>query len=105
MAQIKTTGNAQIDQATAEIAVALRDACPGQREQEYYDVAMRLRDAIMAGTRELDRSGGWPGTGYVPEPPLDNWMAGDRERVLAQADEAVERFQGRQDDSFMGPAL
>jgi hypothetical protein len=52
---ISTTGNAAVDSAAAEIAVALRDASPGRRDQHYYDEATRLRDAIMAGTRELDR--------------------------------------------------
>jgi len=51
---IEVTGNHQIDQAAAEIAVYLRDASPGLREQHYFDVAMELRDRIMAGTRELD---------------------------------------------------
>ena len=46
---IKTTGNHLIDSATAEIAVALRDASPGQRDQEYYDQAARLRDDIIRG--------------------------------------------------------
>jgi len=54
MAQINTTGNDDIDMATAEIALSLRDASPGQRQQEYYDMAESLRDAIMRGTRELD---------------------------------------------------
>jgi hypothetical protein len=55
MAQIRTTGNHDIDTATAEIAVALRNSSfTVQRDQDYYDEAMRLRDAIMAGTRELD---------------------------------------------------
>lgn len=55
MAEINVTGHADIDQATAEIAAALRDASkvPGPDEW-YYDEAARLRDAIMAGTRELD---------------------------------------------------
>ena len=52
MPSVNTTGNADIDTATAEIAVALRDAAPGKRDQEYYDEAMRLLDAIMKGTRE-----------------------------------------------------
>jgi hypothetical protein len=47
---IQTTGISQVDQATAEIAVALRDASPGHREQGYCDEAMRLRDAILNGT-------------------------------------------------------
>lgn len=51
---IRVTGNGEIDGATAEIAVALRDASPGQRDQEYYDAAMRLRDRIMAGAKTLD---------------------------------------------------
>ena len=56
---ITTTGNSRIDTATAEIAVALRDAAigldawPSTREQKFYDEAMRLRNEIMAGTREL----------------------------------------------------
>ena len=53
MSGIAVTGQPDIDQATAEIAVALRDADPGKREQSYYDEAARLRDAIMAGTRAL----------------------------------------------------
>lgn len=52
---INTTGNADIDTATAEIAVALRNACPVMdSDQRFYDEAMALRDAIMRGTRELD---------------------------------------------------
>lgn len=58
MEKIKITGNADIDQATAEIAVALRYAALNPAtDQHYYDEAMRLRDAIMAGTRELDDDG------------------------------------------------
>jgi hypothetical protein len=34
--------------------VVLRDAGYGRREQDCYDEAARLRDAIMAGTRALD---------------------------------------------------
>jgi hypothetical protein len=62
---IKVMGNSDIDTATAEIAVALRDADPGRRDQEYYDMAVRLRDDIMRGTRWLDAyknasiKGGW----------------------------------------------
>jgi hypothetical protein len=52
---INMTGNAWIDDATAEIAVALRDASPGKRDQHYYDEAMRLRDEIMGGAAELAR--------------------------------------------------
>lgn len=50
---IKTTGNADVDCATSEIAIVLRDAGYGRKEQDCYDEAMRLRDAIMAGTRDL----------------------------------------------------
>jgi hypothetical protein len=51
---IDITGNDSIDQATAEIAVALRKACPVMcGDQDHYDEAMRLRDAIMTGTRAL----------------------------------------------------
>lgn len=54
MARIETTGNESIDQATAEIAVALRNACRVTcSAQDHYDEAMRLRDEIMNGTREL----------------------------------------------------
>jgi hypothetical protein len=52
---VNTTGNARIDGATAEIAIALRNASPGQRNQHYYDEAMSLRDEIMQGTAELNR--------------------------------------------------
>jgi hypothetical protein len=55
---IDRTGNARIDQATAELAVALRDADPGKRDQHYYDEAMRLRNEIMVGT--LEREGTLP---------------------------------------------
>ena len=92
---IDLTFNSQIDQASHSIACAVSKANPGWSDASCWHEAVRLRDAIMAGTRELD----------APEPPLDNWMVGDRERILADADEAVARFQGRQDDSFMGPAL
>ena len=50
---ITPTGNEQIDTATAELALELRMAHPSMREQSLYDEAMRIRDAIMAGTREL----------------------------------------------------
>lgn len=51
---ITTTGNDRIDTATSEIAIALRDAGnPGQSEAYFYAEAMRLRDEIMAGAREL----------------------------------------------------
>lgn len=52
---IQTTGNGDIDTATAEIAVALRNASSALcTDQYYYDEAVRLRNAIMAGTRNLD---------------------------------------------------
>lgn len=54
---IKVTGNELIDTATAEIAVALRDAVPGGRDGAYYEAAEIVRDAIMAGTRQLDAPG------------------------------------------------
>ena len=54
MAHINTTGNGDIDEATAEIALALRDAHPTWNAQACYSRAERLRDAIMAGTRQLD---------------------------------------------------
>ena len=51
---INTTGNAELDSATSEIASALRHASPVDHgDQYFYDEAMRLRDAIMKGTREL----------------------------------------------------
>lgn len=50
---VKTTGNADIDQATAEIALVLRGYSNWESEQAANDEAMRLRDAIMAGTREI----------------------------------------------------
>lgn len=51
---IKTTGNSRIDMATAEIAVALRDACGYTcGEQAHYDTAEALRDEILAGARTL----------------------------------------------------
>jgi len=50
---ITVTGNSQIDRATAEIAVALRNASPGKRDQHYYDEASRLRDEIMQGTMAM----------------------------------------------------
>jgi hypothetical protein len=53
MSGITTTGNSRVDTATAEIAVALRNASPGERDQAYCDLAMELRDEIMAGTRAL----------------------------------------------------
>lgn len=58
---IITTGCPRVDEATAEIAVALRDASPGRPDQHYYDEAMRLRDEILAGAGasriELRRDG------------------------------------------------
>lgn len=58
MAHITTTGNSDVDGATSEIASALRHASPVDHgDQYFYDEAMRLRDAIMNGTRELHRAG------------------------------------------------
>ena len=55
MAHLWTTGNGDIDSATAEIAVALRNACNYTcGDQDHYDEAMRLRNRIMAGTRAMD---------------------------------------------------
>jgi hypothetical protein len=51
---INTTGNHRIDQATSELALALRDADPGQRDQHYYNEAERLRNEIIVGTMERD---------------------------------------------------
>jgi hypothetical protein len=50
---IAVTGNRRADDATSEIALALRDASPGKSDQYYYDEAMRLRDEILAGAAEL----------------------------------------------------
>ena len=76
MAHITTTGNAELDSATSEIASALRHASPGTvhgplPDQYFYDEAMRLRDAIMNGTREMD----------APEPPLENFTVASRNRT------------------------
>lgn len=49
---INVTGNHDVDQATAEIAVAFRDA--GYAEHNAYAEAERLRNEIMSGTRALD---------------------------------------------------
>ena len=49
---IKTTGNARIDQATAEIALYVRGDDPRRRDQACYDEATRLRDEILAGVTE-----------------------------------------------------
>lgn len=51
---INVTGNRAIDQATAEFAVAIAWRNGEKPDQFYYDEAMRLRDEIMKGTRELD---------------------------------------------------
>lgn len=82
MASIKTTGNADIDTATAEIAVALRDASAGTvrgpyPDQRFYDEAMRLRDQIMAGTRNLDelRRFGTTVEGYQHPQPVKQFPA------------------------------
>jgi hypothetical protein len=49
---IRTTGQPEIDTATAEIALAVRDYLgPGRTEQAYYDEATRLRDEICRGER------------------------------------------------------
>lgn len=52
---VQTTGNGDIDCATAEIAGHIRDGRVGSHvkwtEQDHYDEAMRLRDEIMKGTR------------------------------------------------------
>jgi len=62
MARIRVTGNHRIDGATAEIAGHVRDGRVGShvryRDQDHYDEAMRLRDEIMAGMRELIRQAG-----------------------------------------------
>ena len=70
--------------------MAVRDADLGAlHDQYYYDVAMDLRDAIMAGTRQLDIDRAVAESEQVQT----DWMAGDRDRVLAEADEAVRRVQ------------
>lgn len=56
MAKITLTGNARIDNATAEIALALLDADPGRDHQSLYNRAMWLRDEIMTGMREADHA-------------------------------------------------
>lgn len=113
MAHINTTGDGDIDTATAEIAVALRDACPVMdSDQRFYDEAMALRDAIMKGTRELDRD----------EPPgrdpgwfrafMEDGCKDSDDRNLRDHNEGTDR--GHQlgsdgsadyDDSFTGPVL
>lgn len=77
MAEINVTGNADIDSATAVIALALRGDNPGKPEQFYYDEAVSLRDAIMGGTRDLDAR---------PVDPTE---------IMTQADDAVRRIQQR----------
>jgi hypothetical protein len=52
---INTTGNHQIDQATAEIATMVRSYSAWEREQDAYDEAERLRNEIIVGT--LERAG------------------------------------------------
>lgn len=54
MAEISTTGHEGIDGATADISLALGDRYPEMSVEAIYRRAERLRDAIMAGTRELD---------------------------------------------------
>jgi hypothetical protein len=92
---IKTTGNDRIDRATAEIAVALRDASPGQREQCYYDEAMRLRDEIMAGQRELDsgwvRNLGQPGWFIAGHDADPGWLVTD-EGIRKHGRAAIEKM-------------
>lgn len=53
MSGIAVTGNEHVDVATSEIAVAIRGANPTWSEQQCYDEAMRLRNEIAEGTREL----------------------------------------------------
>lgn len=66
---IRVTGQPDIDQATAEIAVALRDAAGTAAtytpEQHYYDEAMRLRDAILKGGAAVARGGVMSGQRYA----------------------------------------
>lgn len=50
-AKIEITGIPEIDIATAEIAVALRDA--GRTEREAVAEAQRLRDAMCRGAAQL----------------------------------------------------
>lgn len=69
MAQIKVTGNHDIDNATSEIAKALRARHPGSNDEYCYRQAERLRNAIMAGTRNLDEYNRF---GTAPGYPQDN---------------------------------
>jgi hypothetical protein len=77
---IETTGSARTDTATSEIALALRSGHPGHRDQYYYDWAMRLRDEIMAGTREQDETTA-PGAYPMLPPHLEEryqaWLAAE----------------------------
>lgn len=86
---ITTTGNPVIDQATAEIAVALRDASPGKRDQDYYDEASRLRDAILSGARNAPVQERAPEVGRLLatirgeiEGPDGDWNGGDVVQLL-----------------------
>ena len=93
MAQINTTGNDDIDTATAEIAVALRAEHPGSNDSYCYRQAERLRDAIMAGTRQLDID-----RAVAEYDAMEaDWMAGHHERF----EDAVEHggvLPARDDD-------
>lgn len=92
---INTTGHDGIDSATAEIAVALRKACPVLcGDQDHYDEAVRLRDAIMDGTRALDSR--------------DTLARDDTDRALAPAkvvDQDGDEWGLKEDGLYHSPGL
>lgn len=89
MAQIRITGNEDIDGETAQIALMVRAWRPGSNDAYCYNEAMRIRDAIMKGTRELD--------GDLLESHLD---CGPGFGAALARDGSADY-----DDSFTGPVL
>jgi hypothetical protein len=97
---IDVTGNHELDQAAAEIAVALRDA--GYGEHEAYAEAERLRDAIMAGTRGLDSTAA-AGTGRIVL-ALRNRADALEDSTLADGELFADQFRALADEIETGAA-
>jgi hypothetical protein len=74
MSGIRTTGIEMTDSATSELAIVLRQADPGKRDQHYYDEAMRLRDAILGGKVTSART--YWRLHYTADEGPDSWQGG-----------------------------
>ena len=93
MASIEVTGNTSIDRATTEVAQQIAMAHKGLDEAEVYAWATRLRDAIMAGTRDMD----------APLPPLDDFKVSNGGALPGLVARAL-RLNGQAPGHYHDPA-